>query len=144
MGNHKKYVLITLIMTLAFSAYRPAAVQAGDGYGRQISATKQRLFHAARKILILQGFALEAADAHAGTLSTAVSPLRLSSSDCECGVTPGPAEDVRPIIRVAVDVQADDNRLLIRPRLFGDYPKAQISERMIADDLFDQIVRYLE
>ena len=144
MGNHKKYILITLFMTLAFSAFRPDAAQAGDGYGRQISATKERLFHAARKILILQGFELETVDAHAGTVSTAGSPLRLSSSDCECGVTLDPAEDIRPIINVAVDIQADDNRLLIRPRLFGDYPKAQISERMIADDLFDQIARYLE
>ncbi len=38
----------------------------------------------------------------------------------------------------------DDNLIAIQARIIGDYPKEQISEKMIEDDLFDRISRYLE
>ena len=53
-------------------------------------------------------------------------------------------EDRRPLINVLVEVNVDDNRLAIQSRIIGDYPKEQISEKMIEDDLFNQISRYLQ
>lgn len=144
MVNPIRYFLIFLLFTQVFFEYPTAAIPACEPCGRNIIATKQRLFDATKKILILQGFVIRSVDERSGTLTTAISPMRLSSSDCECGVTTSPAEDVRPVINVSIDVKTDDNWILIQTRIFGDYPKDRISERIIENDLFDQISRYLD
>lgn len=112
---------------------------------RSLSGTKETLFNAAKKILVIQGFKVERLDATAGILETALSPMRLNLSGCDCGVSGGgPVEDTRPILHVAVAIAVDDNRISVRAAIEGEYPKDQVSPAIIEDDLFDQIAQYLK
>ena len=147
MGKHARILLIILLTIQIFWGYSSGAAQASDPKkesGRKIVATKANLFHAAKKILVLNGYDLKTIDETAGTLSTDVIPMRVNVSDCNCEDKWLKAEDKRPIIDVSVDVEVDDNRIAVQARIVGDYPKEQISEKIIEDDLFDQISRYLD
>ena len=147
MDNRAKILLTILLSAQVFWGYSSGAAQASDSKkesGRKIIATKASLFHAAKKILILQGFEIQNLDEASGALSTDVAPMRVSVSGCDCEMKWWQAEDRRPIINVRVEVNVDDNRIAIQARIIGDYPKEQISEKMIEDDLFDQISRYLD
>ena len=147
MDNRAKILLIILLSAQAFWGYSSGAAQTPDTKkesGRKIVATKANLFHAAKKILVLNWYDFKTVDEAAGTLSTDVIPMRVNVSDCNCEDKWLKAEDKRPIINVSVDVRVDDNRIAIRARIIGDYPKEQISEKIIEDDLFDQISRYLD
>ena len=71
--------------------------------------------------------------------------MRLNLTECDCGLGGGaPVKDNRPILHVSVALSVDHNRISIRATIDGDYPKDQISPKMIEDDLFDRIVQYLE
>ena len=112
---------------------------------RHLSGTKPALYAAAKKILQIQGFEMEKQEAVAGILITASSPMRLNLTECDCGLGGGaPVKDNRPILHVSVALSVDHNRISIRATIDGDYPKDQISPKMIEDDLFDRIVQYLE
>ena len=147
MGKHARLLLIILLSAQAFWGYSSGDAQASDPKkesGRKIIATKASLFHAAKKILILQGFEIQNLNEASGTLSTDVTPMRVSVSGCDCEMKWWQEEDKRPIINVSVNIKVDDNRIAIQARIIGDYPKEQISEKIIEDDLFDQISRYLD
>lgn len=147
MGNQIKRIVIVFFFFQVFAGYSAADADATNPesvISRSIVASKQDLFHAADKILAIQGFKIRLRNEKTGILSTAPSPMRLNLSGCECGLTMGPIEDERPIITVSIDVAADENLIFIQAHIIGKYPKKQISERMIQDDLFDQISRYLD
>ena len=147
MDNRANILLIILLLAQAFCGNLSGAAQTSSSEkeaGRKIVATKARLFHAAKKILMLQGFEIKAVDEAAGAVSTDVTPMRVNVSGCDCEMNRWQTEDRRPIINVSVDVNVDDNRIAIQARIIGDYPKEQISEKMIEDDLFNQISRYLQ
>ncbi len=147
MDNRAKILLAILLLVQAFWGYSSGAAQTSSSEkeaGRKIVATKAKLFHAAKKILILQGFEIQNLDEASGTVSTDVTPMRVNVSGCDCEMNRWQTEDRRPIINVRVDVNVDDNRIAIQARIIGDYPKEQISEKMIEDDLFNQISRYLQ
>ena len=147
MGSRASILLIILLSAQVFWGYSSGAAQTPDPNkesGRKIVATKASLFHAAKKILILQGFEIQNLDEASGALSTDVTPMRVSVSGCDCEMKWWQVEDRRPIISVSVDVEVDDNRIVIQAHIVGDYPKEQISEKIIEDDLFDQISRYLD
>ena len=116
----------------------------GIGSGRKIAAKKAELFHGAKKILVLQGFEIKNADEVSGVISTDVTPMRVNVSGCDCEMMKWQGEDRRPLISVSVNVQVNDNRIAIKASIIGDYPKEQISEKIIEDDLFNQISRYLQ
>lgn len=120
------------------------SVITGKETWRSLSGNKEDLYKAAKTILVIQGFEMKRLDETAGILETALSPMRLNLSGCECGTAGGPIEDTRPLIHVAVAVAVEDNRISIRAAIKGDYPKNQVSPAIIEDDLYDQIVRYLE
>ena len=147
MGKNARILLIILMSVQAFWGYSTGEAQASDPKkesGRKIVATKANLFHAAKKILVLNWYDLKTVDEAAGTVSTDVTSMRVNVSDCNCEEKKWQAEDKRSIINVSVDIKVDDNRIAIRARIIGDYPKEQISEKIIEDDLFDQISRYLD
>jgi len=147
MGSRASIMLITLLLAQAFLGYSSGAAQTPDPKkesGRKIVATKAKLFHAAKKILVINGYEFKTIDEAAGTLSTDVTPMRVNVSGCNCEEKKWQAEDKQPIINVSVDVKVDDNWIAIQVHIIGDYPKEQISEKMIEDDLFDQILRYLQ
>ena len=147
MGSRARILLIILLSAQAFWGYSSGGAQTPDSdkeSGRKIIATKARLFHAAKKILMLQGFEIKAVDEASGTVSTDVTPMRVNVSGCDCEMNRWQTEDRRPLINVRVEVNVDDNRIAIQARIIGDYPKEQISEKMIEDDLFNQISRYLQ
>ena len=147
MGNRAKILLTILLLAQTFWGYSAAKTQASglDKSGRRkIMATKPVLFQAAKKILILQGFEIQNHDQAAGTVSTEITPMRVNASGCDCEMNKWQTKDRRPIVNVRVDVIVDDNRIAIQARIIGDYPKEQISEKMIEDDLFDQISQYLD
>ena len=147
MGKHARLLLIILFVTQVFWGNSSGVAKTPDPKqerGRKIVATKAKLFHAAKKILVLNWYDLKTIDEAAGSLSTAVTPMRVNVSGCNCEEKKWQAEDKRPIVDVSVDVQVDDNRIVIQARIIGDYPKERISEKIIEDDLFDQISRYLD
>jgi hypothetical protein len=112
---------------------------------RNLSGTKAAIYGAAKKILQIQGFEMEKQAAEAGILITASSPMRLNLTECDCGLGGGGAvKDNRPILHVSVSISVELKRILIRATIDGDYPKDQISPKMIEDDLFDRIVQYME
>jgi hypothetical protein len=140
-------LLIFLFATQAFGGYSSGVAKTPDSKNdsiRKITATKAKLIHAAKKILVLNWYDLKTIDEAAGTLSTDVTSMRVNASDCNCEEKKWQAEDKRPIINVSVAVEVDDNRIVIQARIIGDYPKEQISEKIIEDDLFDQISHYLQ
>jgi len=140
-------LLIFLFATQAFWGYSSGVAKTPDPKqerGRKIVATKAKLFHAAKKILVLNWYDLKTIDEAAGTLTTEVAPMRVNASGCNCEEKKWQTEDKRPIINVSVAVEVDDNRIVIQARIIGDYPKEQISEKIIEDDLFDQVARYLD
>ena len=113
--------------------------------GRKITASKAELFHGAKKILLMQMFEIKIADEASGTISTDATAMRVNTAaDCDCEMIKWQEEDTRPVIKVSVNIKVDDNWITIKANITGDYPKEQISERMIEDDLFNQISRYLE
>ena len=147
MGKHARILLIILLAIQIFWGYSSGDAQTPDPKkesGRKIVATKAKLFHVAKKILVLNWYDFKTVDEAAGTLSTDVTPMRVNVSGCNCEEKKWQTKDKRPIIDVSVDVKVDDNRIAIRARIIGDYPKEQISEKIIEDDLFDQISRYLD
>lgn len=147
MGNRVIILLATLLLAQTFWGYSATETQASglDKPGsRKLIGTKATLFYAAKKILILQGFEIQNLDEAAGTVSTDVTPMRVNVSGCDCEMNWWQAEDPRPIINVLVDIFVGDNSIAIQARIIGDYLKEQISEKMIEDDLFDQISRYLD
>jgi len=147
MDNRARILLIILLSAQVFYGYSSGAAQAPDSKnesGRKIVATKASLFHAAKKILILQGFEIQNLDEASGTISTDVAPMRVNVSGCDCEMKWWQEEDKRPIINVSVNIKVDDNRIAIQSHIIGNYPKEQISEKIIEDDLFDQISRYLD
>ena len=145
-----KRVSILLVLLFAIQilwGYSPGVSQTPDpkkGSSGKVVGTKAEIFHAVRKILIADGYDLKIIDEAAGTLSTDVTPMRVNVSGCDCEMLRWTTEDKRPIIKVTVDVKVDDNWIAVQVRILGDYPKEQISERMIENDLFNQISHYLE
>ena len=141
-------ILLIILLSVQVSwGYLSVAARAADPKqerGRKIAATKAELFQAAKKILVLNSYELKAFDEAAGAVSTEAVPMRINVSGCDCDMIKWQAKDKRPIINVSVDVKVDDNRIAIQAHIIGDYPKEQISEKMIEDDLFDQILRYLQ
>ena len=120
-------------------------VVAAEATWRHLSAPKEALYHAAKTILVIQGFEMERQDVAEGILKTELSPMRLNLSGCDCGVGGGgAAQDTRPIIHVGVSVAVDHNRISIRATIQGEYPEDQVSPAVIEDDLFDQIAQYLK
>ncbi len=118
---------------------------AAEATWRHLAAPKEALFKAAKTILRLQGFEIERLDEAAGILKTALSPMRLNLSGCDCGVGGGGAEqDTRPILLVGVAVAVDDNRISIGATIEGEYPEGQVPPAIIEDDLFNQIAQYLK
>ena len=142
-----KVILAIILFAQLYAGYPVAGIPAAESENRgsrKIAAAKNDLFHAAKKILVLQGFSIRKLDEESGTLSTEVSPMRLNVSDCECGVTMGPVEDTRPIIHVSVAVKVEDEKIYIHADIIGDYPRDKISQEIIEDDLFAQISGYLK
>ena len=140
-------LFITILFTTQMLWYASGLTETPDptsGNSRKIVAAKAELFHAAKKILVLNGYELKIIDASAGVLSTKATPMRVNVSGCNCEELKWGMEDKRPIIDVSVDARVDDNRIAVTARILGEYPKEQISEKMIEDDLLDQILRYLE
>ena len=149
MGYQIIRIIIVLFFLQLFTGYSAAdsgatRLDPKGAISRRIAASKQDLFQAAEKILTIQGFKIRLRDEETGILSTAPSPMRLNLSDCECGLTMGSFEDERPLINLSIDVKTDQYVISIRAHIIGNYPKEQISERMIEDDLFDQVARYLD
>ncbi len=112
--------------------------------GRVLTASKTDLFNTAKKIMVLNAYQIQQLDEKMGIISTAISPMRVVVDECECGLTPSPGEDRRPVINVSVDIRISENRVAIEAKIHGDYPKDQITEEMIETDLFHQISRYLD
>jgi len=146
MGYLLKTLLAILLLSQLFGGHSATETQASDldqSNSRKLIATKSTLFRAAEKILILQGFEILNLDEAAGIVSTDVTPMRVNVSGCDCEMNNWQKKDQRPIINVRVDVIVNDNRIAIQACISGDYREEQISEKMIEDDLFDQISRYL-
>ncbi|MBC8247836.1 MAG: hypothetical protein H8E81_09640, partial [Deltaproteobacteria bacterium] len=125
MGKNARILLIILMSVQAFWGYSTGEAQASDPKkesGRKIVATKANLFHAAKKILVLNWYDLKTVDEAAGTVSTDVTSMRVNVSDCNCEEKKWQAEDKRSIINVSVDIKVDDNRIAIQARIIGDYP----------------------
>ena len=146
-GKRIKIFLVVVLFAqlsaaVSISENRVSGIKKTDG--RKIIAAKTDLFNAAKKILVLQGFRIRKLDEEAGTLSTSPVPMRVNVSDCECELTMGPLKDTRPIITVSVDVKVEENRISIGSSIIGDYPREQISEEIIEDDLFNRILQYLK
>ena len=145
--DKKVNLLLTFLIALQTLLYTSGLAKTPDPNiesGRAIAATKVRLFQAAKKILILNYYELKAFDEEAGTLATKVASMRVNVSGCDCEMMKWQGEDRRPLIIVSVNVQVNDNRIAIKASIIGDYPKEQISEKIIEDDLFNQISRYLQ
>jgi hypothetical protein len=146
---HKKKSIfpILFIMFSCFSGYQFFSVSA-SGHEKEseraIAASKVDLFNAAKKILVILGFNLIKVDKKHGLLSTEPSPMRLAVDDCECASNLGPVEDTRPIINVSVDIRIEENIVMIRATIHGEYPEDQVTEKMIETDLLDQISRYVD
>lgn len=145
--HHPVKIFLAILLLAQMLGGHPATETRASGLdkpnSRKLVGTKATLFHAAKKILILQGFEIQNLDEAAGILSTDVTPMRVNLSGCDCEMNRWQAEDRGPIINVLVDVIVDENRIAIEARIIGDYLKEQISEKIIEDDLFDQISRYL-
>jgi len=135
--------ILFYVAVFLFPADAGSAVSGKEAW-RRLSGTKEALYTAAKTILVVQGFELKRLDKTTGILETALSPMRLNLSGCDCDTAGGPVEDSRPLIHVAVAVTVADNRISIRAVIEGDYPKNQVSPAIIEDDLYAQIVRYLE
>ena len=144
----KRFVIITTLIWLSigytFADILTSGREAEKEKNRVLTASKTDIFHAAKKILVLHAFQIGQLDEKLGIISTAISPMRVVVDECECGLTPSPGEDRRPIINVSVDIRISENRVAIKAKIHGDYPKDQVTEEMIETDLFHQISRYLD
>lgn len=146
---HKRVTIFKILLLLVFTFWGYSSVVAQktvpkNETGLKIVATKEKLFHAAKKILVLNWYELKTLDEASGVLLTKVTPMRVNVDGCNCEDKWLKAEDQRPIIDVKVNVRVDDNWIAIKARIIGDYPKEQISVKAIESDLFEQISRYLD
>jgi len=147
--RYLKIPSLLILMLFCFAVCVGPALATGVGAQkeawRHLFGTKPALYGAAKKILQIQGFEMEKQEAATGILKTASSPMRLNLTECDCGLGGGaPVKDNRPILHVSVAISVDHNRISIRATIDGDYPKDQISPKMIEDDLFARIAQYLE
>jgi hypothetical protein len=147
MDSKTTYFVVITTLILLFTGFTFAEIRTSEHdteNDRLVAASKQDLFRAAKKILVLQTFQIQQSDERLGIISTAISPMRVVVDECECGLTQSFGEDRRPIINVSVNIRISENRVAIKAKIHGGYPKNLVTEEMIETDLFHQISRYLD
>ncbi len=94
--------------------------------------------------MALNGRDLESIDEAAGIISTKITPMRVNVSGCDCEIIKWKKKDTRPLIDVSVVVGVKNDWMAVRAHIIGNYPKDQISGKIIEEDLLKQFSWYLE
>ncbi len=151
----KNLLLLTVVAIIASCAaiYKaPQSVQ--QDFTRDIKASKDEIFNAAKQALILEGYQVVNADKEAGIISTGKKQTNLTEADTDCGTTMGIPyiKDKRTITTVSIGIVVTTNKITIRPAIEGEYLKGHvnagidlhcISKGTIEESLYKKIVRSL-
>lgn len=86
-----------------------------------VNGSKVKLFVAAKKVLINEGFAIKYSDENRGTISTSPKTLELDDTMANCGTTAGvPALSSLKISgKIALDLVTDNNKVSITASVYG-------------------------
>jgi len=97
---------------------------------KTLSASKNKILSAAKKVLINEGFQITAYDDSAGIISTAAIDQKLTPAQADCGTTMGIdyLKDNRTSTRVAYGVIVDGNNLIIKTTITGEYKPGTVSQ----------------
>ncbi len=127
-GDKMKNLMLSLLIVLlsAMFAGCAATYKAPEMTPLKIEETvngsKVKLFVAAKKVLINEGFAIKYSDENTGTISTSPKTVKLDNTMANCGTTAGvPALSSLKISgKIALDLVTDTNKVSITASVYGD------------------------
>ncbi len=144
--------VVAIIVSCAATYKTPQSIQ--QDFTRDIKASKDEIFKAAKQALILEGYQIVNSDKDAGVISTGKKQTNLTEADTDCGTTMGLPyiKDKRTITTVSVGLVITDNKITIRPAIEGEYLKGNVSAGIdlhcvskgtIEESLYKKIVQSL-
>lgn len=126
-------VLAVLLSACAYT-YRPPTTPP-QTFTAPLTGKRSDIFDAAKRALVLDGYAIQESDRDAGTISTTARPQRLTADDCDCGTTLGLPyiKDNRTSTTVAMGVIVGDGQVTITPSIHGSYLPANVNQSISFD-----------
>lgn len=127
-----KIILVAIASTFISACahtYEPPRISY-KGNQQAINAPKDKILSAAKRVLISEGYQITSIDNDAGTISTAVRTLKINPEDANCGTTMGIdyLKDHRTLTKIGVGIVAEDNSLIVRTNIEGEYRRVSASQ----------------
>ena len=84
----------------------------------------------------MEGYQIQNADDNSGAISTSFRQKRLNEMFCDCGTTMGLPyiKDNRTITNVALGIIIDENKIVVKANIAGEYLKSVDAVQSIAFD----------
>lgn len=120
---NKSFALAAVLLLAACAhTYEPPTVTY-KGNQQSLTASKEKILTAAKKVLITEGYQIASIDNEAGTISTALRTVKVKPEQANCGTTMGLdyLKDHRTVTRLGLGIIADDNSLAINANVEAEY-----------------------
>lgn len=127
--------LIAILMLGCAATYKPPVLTPTE-YTGTISASKERLFNLTKQVLAMEGYQIQNSDEKSGTITTSFRQKKLNEAHCDCGTTMGLPyiKDNRTVTNVALGIIVEDNKLIIKANITGEYLKSVDAVQSITFD----------
>ncbi|MEO5350220.1 MAG: hypothetical protein H7836_11305 [Magnetococcus sp. YQC-3] len=115
-------VLLSILLSGCALTYQPPMSLAPSSV-EKISQPKDKVFNAAKRALVADGYQITNTDTDSGIISTAPRDMRLAPSVADCGTTMGIdyLKDNRTSTRIAMGVIVYANTVEVKATIQGEY-----------------------
>ena len=125
-------IVIGLLFTLSCAATYKGPTIVAQQISSPTTASKIVILSSAKRILVAQGFQITHSDDTVGTVSTAPRNYRVTPDIADCGTTMGIdyLKDKRTTTRVAYGIIADDNKIIVKTLIEGEYKPGAVDQNI--------------
>lgn len=125
------FIAIAILIVSCAATYKQPTLVAPQ-ISASVSASKEKIMAAAKKVLVLEGFQITSIDDDAGIISTAPKNLHVTPAQADCGTTMGLdyLKDKRTTTRVAFGVIAEDGRVTVKASIEGEYKPGAVDQNI--------------
>lgn len=133
-----KKILLSLFAVAVLgcaTTYKPPVLSPTEFVGN-VQGSRENLLKLTKQILAMEGYQIQNTDDASGILSTSFRQKRLNEQYCDCGTTLGLSyiKDNRTITNVALGIIIDENKIIIKANIAGEYLKSVDAVQSIAFD----------
>ena len=133
----KRILIVVFAVTVLGCAttYKPPILSPTEFVGN-VQGSREGLLKVTKQVLAMEGFQIQNSDDGSGTISTSFRQKRLNEQYCDCGTTLGLPyiKDKKTVTSVALGIVVDENKIIIKANIAGEYLKNVDAVQSIAFD----------